>query len=72
MAMIDLDEIHKLSVEERFELLDALWNSLAEHPENLPVSDAQRAEVRRRLEDHRSNPDSGRSWDDVREDMKKA
>jgi putative addiction module component (TIGR02574 family) len=46
--MIDIDA---LSREERLELLERLWDSLASNPEAIPLTDAQREELDRRLDD---------------------
>lgn len=55
-----------LTPEERFELLDRLWDSLTETPERIPLSDAQREELDRRLDDFNRDPSTGIPWDEVR------
>jgi putative addiction module component (TIGR02574 family) len=53
--MIDIDA---LSREERLDLLERLWDSLAANPEAIPLTDAQREELDRRLDDlDREGPD---------------
>jgi putative addiction module component (TIGR02574 family) len=42
-----LEEFRRLSLEERIQLAGELWPSLGDS--NLPVSEAQRAELRRRI-----------------------
>lgn len=61
-----LAEIKELSVSERLQLVAEIWDSIAAAPEELPVSEAQRQELDRRLELHEKNPASGTSWDDVK------
>jgi putative addiction module component (TIGR02574 family) len=39
-----------LTPEERIQLVEALWESLAETPESLPLTDAQAEELDRRVE----------------------
>jgi putative addiction module component (TIGR02574 family) len=46
--------IEQLSVAERLVLVEELWDSIAA---STPISEAQRAELDRRLADHESNPD---------------
>ncbi|HWP85248.1 MAG TPA: addiction module protein [Terriglobia bacterium] len=59
MASID---IAGLSREERLRLLDQLWESLAAKPEALLLTDAQREELDRRLDDlEREGPLMSRS-----------
>jgi len=49
MSSVDIQEILKLSVAERIELVEAIWDSIADAPENLPVTAAQKRELDRRL-----------------------
>ncbi len=69
MSPSQLDEILSLSVEERIQLVEAIWDSIAEHPESLPVTDAQRKELDRRLSDHLREPEAARSWSQVRKSL---
>jgi putative addiction module component (TIGR02574 family) len=48
--MIDID-ISKLTTEQKLELLDELWESLDEEVGAWPLTDAQRKEIDRRIED---------------------
>jgi putative addiction module component (TIGR02574 family) len=59
-------EIQSLSVADRLHLLEALWDSLVETPEALPVTDAQRKELARRRRAHARNPSAAKSWAQVR------
>src|SRR5438105_9447983 len=58
-------EILALPVEERMELLEAIWDSISAVPEALPLSDAHRAVIDERLEEHRRNPDEGVCLDEA-------
>jgi putative addiction module component (TIGR02574 family) len=69
MAMPSESEIRALSPEERIRLIELLWDSFVEEPSTLPVSDAQRAELRRRVADHEANPDAARPWSEVRSEL---
>jgi len=55
--------IEKLSVEERITLVEELWDSIAEAT---PLSEPQRAELDRRLEEHKRNPDDVVPWEVVK------
>jgi putative addiction module component (TIGR02574 family) len=59
-------EILKLTVEERLQLIETIWNSIATGPEGLPLTDAQRREIDRRLERYAADPTRLSSWDEVR------
>ena len=57
--------IGDLSPEERLRLIEELWDSLSETPGNVPLTNAQREELDRRLDDlERSGPE-GIPWDQV-------
>ncbi|MQA89788.1 MAG: addiction module protein [Gemmatimonas sp.] len=51
-----------LSLEERLQLVQDLWDSIGleavSHPESLPLSAKRREEIRRRSDAHRSDPDA--------------
>ena len=63
---ISLSEILELSVEERLDLVEAIWDSLVEFPEAIPLTDEQRRILDERLEDLRQNPDAGSPWPEVK------
>jgi putative addiction module component (TIGR02574 family) len=44
-------DISRLSVAERLELAELLWTSIAQTPEEVAITAAQRAEPERRLDD---------------------
>jgi putative addiction module component (TIGR02574 family) len=57
--------IDDLSPEERLRLIEELWDSLNETPGTVPLTNAQREELDRRLDDlERSGPE-GIPWDQV-------
>ncbi len=62
----------ELSIPERIELLQRLWDELAAQPENIELTDAQRAELDRRLDDYRRDPNAGVSWESLRENLRNA
>lgn len=58
--------IDRLSVEERLALVEELWDSIADSSADLPLTDAQRAELDRRLTEHEANPDDVVPWEDIK------
>ncbi len=63
-----LEEAKRLSVAERVELAEAIWDTVAEDAgaDILPVSEPHRLELDRRLADLEAHPAAGSSWDEVR------
>ncbi len=66
MGKVSLSEVLELSVPERIQLVEDIWDSVAAIPEAIPLTDAQREELDRRLEDYQKNPSAGFSWEDVK------
>lgn len=56
MRALRRDDIDKLPLEERLQLVEDVWESIRAHPETLPLTEAQRAELDRRLAAHRADP----------------
>jgi putative addiction module component (TIGR02574 family) len=59
-------DISELSIAERIQLAEDLWDSILEQEEELPLSQAQQQELERRLENYEKNPTNGSSWEDVK------
>lgn len=53
-------DFRRLTIAERLQLVGDIWDSIAEEataaPDALPLSDAERAELDRRLAEHEANP----------------
>ena len=64
---VNLSELLQLPVEERLKLVEALWDSIAEFPEALELSAAQKQELDRRLEDYKNDPEAGIPWAQLKE-----
>jgi len=59
-------EILKLSVAERIQLVDDIWDSIAAEASAVELSDEIRDELDRRLDDLKANPGIGHSWPEVK------
>jgi putative addiction module component (TIGR02574 family) len=60
-------DVLSLSVPERIQLVEDIWDTVAEVPEEVVLSDEQKAELDRRLNAYHQNPDEGSPWEMVRE-----
>jgi putative addiction module component (TIGR02574 family) len=58
--------LDKLSADERLALLEEIWDSLAANPEAVPVTDAQKGDLQRRLDAYRDDPKAGSPWEEVK------
>ncbi|MBD2425014.1 addiction module protein [Phormidium sp. FACHB-1136] len=59
-------EISQLSVAERIQLAEDLWDSILAESDELPWTDAQTQELDRRLEQYQADPKIGSSWEVVK------
>ena len=72
MTVPVVNEILKLSVEERLRLVDLIWESLETDPSSLPVSEAHLKVIEERLSEHRRDPSSAVSLEEVLAEARKA
>ena len=61
-----LEQARKLSVDEQLALVEALWNDLAGRDAVPLPTDAQKAELDRRLAAHEANPADVVPWNEVK------
>lgn len=62
-------DFSQLTAAERIQLAEDLWDSVADAPEVLELTEAQRAELDRRLEAHRSDPGAAIPWEQLRGEL---
>lgn len=61
----------QLPVDERLRLVQDLWDSIAAERQVLPLTDAQRAELDRRLDAYEADGDRGRPAAEVIADVRR-
>jgi putative addiction module component (TIGR02574 family) len=71
MTKRDLASILELSIPERIQLAQDIWDSIAAESEKLPLSDAHREELDRRLAAYRADPTARAPWEVVRARIRK-
>lgn len=59
-------DISQLSVAERIQLAADLWDSISEQKEEIPLTQAQKQELDRRVKNYQKNPTNGSSWQEVK------
>ena len=65
-----IEDIKKLSVAERILLVEDIWDSISTSGEELPITDEQKKELDSRLEAYKKNPDEGKSWKEVKDNIR--
>ena len=66
-----ISNLRELPITERIQLVEDLWDSIADDQEALSLSDAQREELDRRLDAYETDRLKGRKADDVMADIRK-
>lgn len=61
------DQVRQLSVEEQIELVEALWDNIVERNAVPGPTEAQKAELDRRLSEHAARPDDVVPWSEVKD-----
>lgn len=64
-------ELAKLSIEEKRELIELLWESIDLTESDQSFTTEQRQEIERRIAEDRLNPDNGRPWEEVKANLLK-
>lgn len=67
MSTLVTADVLKLSVPERIQLVEDIWDTITEIPVEIGLTDEQKAELDRRLDAYKQNPDEGSPWGMVRE-----
>lgn len=60
-------EILGLSVAERLQIVEDIWDSIAADSSDLAISDELRIELDRRMEAYEKDPDTGVTWEELDE-----
>ncbi|MFH1111134.1 MAG: addiction module protein [Planctomycetota bacterium] len=66
VSKLPFSDLLSLSVAERILLVETIWDSIADFPESVRLTDAQRRELDARLEAYHRDPTAGSPWDIVK------
>lgn len=67
MTTLKLSNVLELPVEERLKLMELIWDSIIEFPENVPLTDEHKKELDVRLIDLENNPNDYIPWEEAKE-----
>jgi putative addiction module component (TIGR02574 family) len=71
MSRLAKEDILNLSISERIQLVEDIWDSIVEMPEAVVLTDDQKRELDHRLDAYHKNPNQGSPWEEVRERIQK-
>ncbi|NMG08370.1 addiction module protein [Brasilonema sp. UFV-L1] len=63
----EFQKVFELTVSEKLQLVEDLWDSIALVSDQIPVLDWQKQELAKRKAMYLQNPDSGSSWEVAKE-----
>jgi putative addiction module component (TIGR02574 family) len=72
MSTPDASAFDELPAAERLRLVVDLWERLAKHPEDVPITAAQLEELEHRLDDADAHPETGIPLEVARERLRRA
>ena len=67
MILETLPDVNRLTPAQKLLLVSELWNDLAAHPTNVPVSQEQIAELDRRMEAYSRDPSQVTTWEAIQQ-----
>jgi putative addiction module component (TIGR02574 family) len=59
-------DLFSLSIPERIQLVEDIWDSIAIHPEMVELTPEAKNELDKRLKEYEQHPQDQASWDEVR------
>ena len=60
-------DIQRLSPSEKLALVTELWDDLAAHPADIPVTSEEIGELDRRMEEYRKDPTQVTTWEAIKQ-----
>lgn len=65
MKQITAADALTLSIPERIQLVEDIWDTIATEPEAIELTEEEKRMIDERLEAYHRNPDLGSPWEDV-------
>lgn len=62
--------IDRLNIDDRLALVEEIWASICADSASFPLTEAQRAEIDRRVADDEAFPDDVIPWEDIKASMR--
>jgi putative addiction module component (TIGR02574 family) len=62
--------IDRLNIDDRLALVEEIWASICADSASFPLTEAQRAELDRRIADDEAFPDDVMPWEDIKASMR--
>lgn len=66
---MQVSEILQLSVAERIQIVEDIWDSISKNPEELALSETEKVELDKRLASYEQNPNDGIEWETLKKNL---
>ncbi|MBA7576311.1 hypothetical protein ES708_18150 [subsurface metagenome] len=66
-----LKEIAKLTSDEKLQIAEEIWDDLNEHYKDIPLTETQKKELNRRLDEYEKDPDNVLTWEEVKASIRR-
>ncbi len=70
MTQISVADILALPVQERIQLVELIWESVAAFPQAVEISPELKSDLAARLVDFERDPEAGYAWEQVKDRLK--
>lgn len=67
----EFPDVFDLNAAQKIELIDAIWDSIDFSQQPVPISDEIKAMLNKSIADFESNPQSGRPWREVIDELER-
>ncbi len=64
-----LNDINKLSLSERIQLVEQIWDNIFNNNEYPDLTAEQQTELNRRIDSYYENPQQGRTWNEIKQNF---
>ncbi|MGI8784706.1 MAG: addiction module protein [Acidobacteriota bacterium] len=58
-----------LSIDEKVDYVQSLWDLIAAKPEEVPIPDWHHQLLKERLASYRASPNEGTAWEEIRDEL---
>lgn len=66
MKKISAVDIAEMPLDERIQLVEDIWDTIAELPETVEIPEWHKAELEKRLENYHATPGEGSPWGELK------
>ncbi|MCP5417572.1 MAG: addiction module protein [Chromatiaceae bacterium] len=69
MKHISASDIAEMPIEQRIQLVEDIWDSIAELPDSVEIPKWHKQELEKRLKAYHDNPNEGSPWSEVKKSV---